>query len=125
MTGVQTCALPIFAFKSNVQYHQRLKNLEYYLEKNPCSLVSIVEGKYVDSLESAMSHFQSVLQRGEEGTILKSLDSGWKNGKPAIQIKMKLSMTFDLRIIGFQYGTKGTKMRMLSPHLFANREMVF
>jgi ATP-dependent DNA ligase len=98
-----------FAFKSTVQYHQRLKNLEYYLEENPCSLVSIVEGKYVDSLESAMSHFQSVLQRGEEGTILKSLDSSWKNGKPAFQIKMKLSMTFDLRIIGFQYGTKGTK----------------
>jgi ATP-dependent DNA ligase len=56
-----------------------------------------------------MSHFQEVLEAGEEGTILKASKGTWKDGKPVWQIKMKLEMDVDLRIIGFKYGGKGTK----------------
>ena len=49
------------------------------------------------------------MARGEEGTILKSYDGEWKDGKPTWQIKMKLELALDLVITGFNYGTKGTK----------------
>jgi DNA ligase-1 len=45
----------------------------------------------------------------QEGTILKSEMGEWKDGKPTWQIKMKLEMDIDLVIVGFNYGTKGTK----------------
>ena len=44
-----------------------------------------------------------------KNTILKAYDGEWKDGKPNWQIKMKLEMDVDLRIVGFNYGTKGTK----------------
>jgi ATP-dependent DNA ligase len=45
-------------------------------------------------------------KRGLEGTIIKAANAGWKDGKP-YQIKMKLEMDIDLRIVGFNYGSKG------------------
>lgn len=94
-----------FAFKSNIPYHQRLKNLEIFLEENPCSMVSIVTMKYVTTVGEAMAHFQEQINQGHEGTIVKSLSGQWKDGKPTHQIKIKLDITFDLRITGFRYGT--------------------
>ena len=56
-----------------------------------------------------MEHFTEALERGLEGTILKDSEGEWKDGKPNWQVKMKLDMNVDLRIIGFEMGTKGTK----------------
>jgi len=98
-----------FAASSKTVYDSRLSQLLLILSELKPSLVTVVEGKFVKNIEEAMDHFQEMLQRGEEGTILKALDKGWKDSKPAYQVKMKLEMTFDLRIIGFQYGTAGTK----------------
>jgi DNA ligase-1 len=94
-----------FAFKSTVQYHQRLKNLEYYLEENPCTLVSIVDLVIVHTYQEAMEHFQKLINQGHEGTILKAMNGVWKDGKPNHQVKLKLEITIDLRITGFRYGT--------------------
>ena len=86
---------------------------KYYLFKRTplleCTRVSFVESKKVYSFAEAISHFQEMLLRGEEGTILKSPTASWKDGKPNWQVKMKLDITIDLRIIGFEYGNKGTK----------------
>jgi DNA ligase-1 len=71
--------------------------------------ISQVESQIVDSYEDAIAHFSEVLGRGDEGTILKSINGEWKDGKPNHQIKMKLEMALDLVITGFNYGTKGTK----------------
>jgi ATP-dependent DNA ligase len=51
-------------------------------------------------------------KRGLEGTIIKAANAGWKDGKPTYQIKMKLEMDIDLRIVGFNYGSKGTRMSL-------------
>ena len=63
---------------------------KYYLfAKTPlleCKRVSFVETKKVYSYEEAMSHFQEILQRGEEGTILKAPMATWKDGKPFISV---------------------------------------
>jgi ATP-dependent DNA ligase len=59
----------------------------------------------VYTYDEAMSHFQDILATGQEGTILKDIKGTWKDGKPNWQIKMKLEMDVDLRIVGFNYGT--------------------
>jgi DNA ligase-1 len=94
---------------SDVKYQDRLDDLKDWIESKECSQVSIVEGKEVNSYSDAMNHFVSALSRGLEGTILKSAEAPWKDGKPKWQIKMKLEIDLDMEIIGFNYGTPGTK----------------
>src|SRR5690606_28551585 len=53
--------------------------------------------------------FQSALHQELEGTILKEGNGEWKDGKPSWQVKMKLEMNIDFKIVGFQMGTPGTK----------------
>jgi DNA ligase-1 len=98
-----------FEQKSKVPYSKRAIELNKALKNIETSHVSIVEGKVVNSYEEAIAHFQEILARGDEGTILKAYDGEWKDGKPTWQIKMKLELTLDLVITGFNFGTKGTK----------------
>jgi hypothetical protein len=105
-----------FEAKSTTEYHERYntlrKNLEglkhdgtYFLG----SQVDLIETRFIRTYEEAMEHFLDTQSRGLEGTIIKDSHAGWKDGKPTYQIKMKLEMDIDLRIVGFNYGTKGTK----------------
>lgn len=100
-----------FEKKSSTPYEERLSMLEGLLFGNESTeqMLSIVETVVVSSFKEAMEHFQNALERGLEGTILKSMDGAWKDGKPTWQVKMKLEMNIDLRIVGFKYGSEGTK----------------
>lgn len=71
--------------------------------------VQAVPMRIVKNKQEAIQHFKEVLDKGLEGTILKSGVGLWKDGKPAWQVKMKLEINLDLIIVGFNYGTKGTK----------------
>ena len=77
-------------------------------EKKP-TRIQLVETVEVKTMADVMKHFLDALSRGLEGTIVKDGNGEWKDGKPSYQCKMKLEMNIDLRIIGFQYGDKGTK----------------
>jgi hypothetical protein len=99
--------------ESKIPYDKRLESLVDMLKRENITMVRLVEGKTVKTYEEAMEHFQECLRRGEEGTILKSLKGTWKDGKPTWQIKMKLEMDVDLRIIGFKYGT-GKNLKVIS-----------
>lgn len=68
-------------------------------------MIALIEHKLVSSYEEAMEHFLSALSRGLEGTILKACSTKWEDGKHNNQIKMKLEMDVDLKIVGFNYGT--------------------
>ena len=98
-----------FNKKSDIEYRDRIGYLYNNTPLKECTRVSMVERKKVYSFEEAMEHFQEALARGEEGTILKAPKATWKDGKPTWQVKMKLDISIDLKIIGFEYGSKGTK----------------
>jgi ATP-dependent DNA ligase len=103
-----------FAKKSKTPYFIRLNNAEKLIALSDAKMVRLIESKTVNSYAEAMEHFQEVLATEvdgvpQEGTILKAIDGEWKDGKPTWQIKMKLEMDVDLRITGFNMGTKGTK----------------
>lgn len=96
-----------FEGKSNTPYCDRWMQVMWTLKHT--NMVVPVEKQTVNTYEEALTFFQSCLNRGLEGSILKSSDGIWKDGKPSYQIKMKLEMDMDLEIVGFNYGTKGTK----------------
>ena len=99
---------------SKTPYINRLKNVSELISASNATQVYLIESREVSSYAEAMEHFQEVLATEVngvpmEGTILKSRDGEWKDGKPTWQIKLKLEMNLDLKITGFNYGTKGTK----------------
>lgn len=98
-----------FAKKSIRNYTKRFTELSDMLQKVFPERIGLVESVFVKNYKEAMIHFQDALSRGLEGTVLKSLSGTWKDGKPNWQVKMKLEMSIDLKIIGFEYGTEGTK----------------
>lgn len=95
------------AFYSKTPYNIRLHKVSALVKgsKN----VRLVETTIVNTYSEAINDFQAKLAAGLEGTILKAHDGVWKDGKPNHQCKMKLSMDVDLKIVGYNFGTKGTK----------------
>lgn len=104
-----------FDQKSDIAYYFRLARLIEMLDPRgaSASMVTLIEMNIADNYEEAIQYFQEALADGQEGTILKSMHGGWKDGKPAWQIKMKLEMDVDLRITGFNYGT-GKNAKVIS-----------
>jgi len=103
-----------FDKKSSTSYISRKEKLDYYISclydtAGVHFKLDLIESRVVKNKQEAVQHFQEVLARGLEGTILKSLDGAWKDGKPTWQVKMKLEINLDLKIVGFNYGKKGTK----------------
>jgi hypothetical protein len=103
-----------FDKSSKIPYLIRLLKVEQLIIKSGAIMVYVIESRIVNSYAEAMEHFQEVLATEvngvpQEGTILKDENGTWKDGKPTWQIKMKLEMDVDLVIVGFNYGTKGTK----------------
>ena len=102
-----------FDQKSFVPYEDRVINYSMLLNSLKPTMISAVKMQPVANYEEAIKHFQKALADGQEGTILKAIDGGWKDGKPNWQIKMKLEMDVDLRITGFNYGT-GKNLNVIS-----------
>lgn len=56
-----------------------------------------------------MNHLKEMLERGEEGTVLKSFPCIWREGKKEEQFKGKIEFECELEIIGYREGKVGTK----------------
>lgn len=96
-----------FTRKCKRTYYERFKDLNETL--HDCKMISIVETRIVKTIKDVMDHFNEVVARDGEGTVCKSMDGVWTDGKPIYQVKIKIEINLDLKIIGFNYGTKGTK----------------
>lgn len=90
-------------------YFDRLGLLEYIIAESESNMVRVTEYKIVGSYKEAIQHFKELLARGEEGSVIKTLNDEWKDGKPSYMIKMKLEMEIDLKIVGFNPGKPKTK----------------
>jgi hypothetical protein len=103
----------------DVAYEKRFDKVKY-LVNNPHRLVEgkikyissikVVPFKEVSNEQEAMEHFQEMLGLGFEGTILKSRIRGFKSTKVAWQIKFKMVMEFEMKIIGFERGAENTRL---------------
>lgn len=89
------------------KYSERLADLNVTIQGY--KTISVVETREVSTIEEVMAHFEEILKRNGEGTVVKSKDGVWADTKPSYQIKVKKEMNLDLRVVGFNYGTVGTK----------------
>jgi len=100
-----------FTRKCGREYHERLADLNETLDGY--KTLSVVETRKVSTIEEVMLHFEEVLKRNGEGTVVKSKDGVWADTKPSYQIKVKKEINLDLRITGFNYGT-GKNSQLIS-----------
>ncbi len=92
-----------FTRKCKRPYSERFEELNNVIKG--FNSLSVVETREVSTLEEVMNHFEEVLKRNGEGTVVKSKDGVWADTKPSYQIKVKKEINLDLRVTGFNYGT--------------------
>jgi len=99
---------------STMLYEQRLNMLETMIEYElPISEhVKLVKTKIVYNMAAAERYFNEVVDKGEEGLILKSKVGLWKDGTSKHQVKMKEVYEADLEVIGFEEGTGRNEGRL-------------
>lgn len=95
--------------KHNVGYKSRLTSLIHMLKSVPGESIELIPTMVSTSRADAMAHYREFLARGKEGTILKHPDAIWKDGTSKEQIKLKLEVDVDLKVVGFVPGKVGTK----------------
>jgi len=86
-------------------YTDRLRSVS----GNDLDHIQIVETKLCFSMEDAMAHYASFVSNGKEGTVLKHPDGRWRDGTSKMQVKMKLEVDVDLRVVTIIPGRDGTK----------------
>lgn len=106
-----------------VEYHQRYETLCSIInqEKSEAFIkilsgthkIFITENKIVHTLEEAVADFEERLSNGQEGTMLKNMHGIWEDTRSNDLIKFKSEKECDLEIVGWNYGSKGTKFEFL------------
>ena len=67
--------------------------------------VSLVQSWEVENYDTAKALFEELLQRGEEGIILKDKSGVWEDRRAKHQIKFKGELECDLEILAVEEGT--------------------
>jgi ATP-dependent DNA ligase len=96
--------IPYEDFKNSVcriPYKDRFESLQNIDNIN----IRLVENTTVASLDEARELFESYLDKGQEGIILKDSTGIWENKRVKHQIKFKGELECDLRIVGWEEGT--------------------
>lgn len=70
-----------------------------------CTMVSVVESREVASRDEAYIHFQQMLNRGEEGTILKNREMKWEGKRSKNCVKFKIIIENTLKVVDMVEGT--------------------
>lgn len=107
--------LPYEAFQDGVWNEKRRERrniLELAIQELDSEFVQLVEYKKVLNVTEAFEHNTVLMERGEEGSVLKCESAIWKSHTSPKQLKMKLKMQLDLRIVGFTPG-EGKRSGML------------
>lgn len=94
--------------KSIVPYKTRFETLSKAISELGLTKIHLVETNIVNSYEEALNFYFEKVSEGEEGAILKDWSEGWKNGTSTKFLKLKILFDVTLRIVGFNFGEKGT-----------------
>lgn len=95
--------------KPFTKYGHRWIELKDILEEHETKHIQPIESHLVATLEEAIEHASVWMSQGLEGAVLKSQNSTFKDGTNNDQLKIKLQIDADVRVVGFKDGTKGTK----------------
>lgn len=90
-------------------YAERWENLKQALKFIDYPNIRLIEHKIVNNSQEVMEQNKIWMQQGFEGSILKDWSGVFADNTSKHQLKIKLKISAEMRIIGFQDGTKGTK----------------
>ena len=93
--------------KNTKTYEERFNELKSIVTET--KNIRIIETYTVYSIQEALKLTSDFMNMDYEGSILKDKDAVFKDGSNAQQLKLKLCISVEMRIIGFHEGTKGTK----------------
>lgn len=94
--------------KGKTPYHERFSKLRNIIGSNSKN-VRVIETHIVNSFSEALVHCSKWMNDGLEGAILKDANAIFRDGTSDQQLKMKLEIDADVRIIGYKPGREGTK----------------
>lgn len=92
----------------SVPYADRFAELQALVgapAEDDSAQIGLIPTRIVHSMEAAFAHYKEQLALGLEGTILKRPDAIWRDGDSTEQVKLKLKVQVELRVIGFNEGT--------------------
>lgn len=95
--------------KYDVPYMQRLVGLRAQVEHDDPLPIRMIECRIVRSLTEAYQHYAEKLAQGLEGTVVKNPEGIWRDGDSKDQVKLKLEVDVDLKIVGFRPGEIGKR----------------
>lgn len=95
--------------KCNIPYEERFGSLQR-ASASACLMgtqnyVRLIETRIVYSIEEAYEHYFEVIEKGLEGTIIKTKSGKWADHTSRDQVKLKVECDVDLEIEGFNPGT--------------------
>jgi DNA ligase-1 len=90
-------------------YRLRLAMLKGYIDLQPSKYYELIESREVANIDEAREYFAKALARGEEGIMLKDMESPWEDKRSKYVLKFKSELDCDLEVIGWNQGTPGTK----------------
>lgn len=92
-------------------YKYRRMELAGLFERTKFELTGLVlmESRLLKTKEETIAYFKEARSRGEEGIMVKDINSLYEFKRSYLMLKMKEFYTADLRIIDCIEGTKGTK----------------
>lgn len=94
----------------DIHYGSRLAELARRITgTSAVRTMQVIEYKLVYSWAEARAHALHFMKQGLEGTVIKRRTAPWRDGDSRDQVKIKLEVDVDLRIVGFTEGTKGTR----------------
>lgn len=90
------------ARKGTTTYKDRFAKLESIVngQHQFSSRISLVQSKLINSVHAAQVFYDEMLERGEEGAMLKLLDSVWESTRSDQVLKLKEEKEATLRCIG-------------------------
>jgi DNA ligase 1 len=88
--------------ESKEPYQQRLEKLQGHL--GDCNVACVAETRVSYTKEESVTHYNDVIARGGEGTIVKSAQGLWKNGTSKHQYKLKAERECELFVADFIEG---------------------
>jgi hypothetical protein len=99
---------------STIPYEQRFKKLEdaFMLNGVFAPKFRLIENRVVSNMKEAEEWFKEALMDGQEGIILKNIQSVWQPKRVKDMCKFKAENEADLKVIGWEYGTGKNSKRL-------------
>ena len=90
-------------------YWKRFETLCEILNTSYNDKIHVVQNYDVENLDEALQVTRTLMNHGLEGSVIKDKHMRFKDGTSSEQLKVKLKVDADVRLVRFEKGTKGTK----------------